>query len=60
MVRYDVVEYDNAGVMLRKQSTWSVSEASFGRQDSTTLGYYTQALATWYGTNKALILARDS
>jgi len=60
LVRYDVVEYDSAGLLIRKQSVWSVMEASSGRQDSTTLGYYTQALATWLGTNKALILARDS
>jgi hypothetical protein len=60
MVRYDVVTYDAAGAMLRKQSTWMVLEASLGKQDSTTLGYYTQAVATWVGANKALILARDS
>lgn len=60
LVRLDVVTYDAAGVVARKQSTWTVLEASIGKQDTTTLGYYTQALATWIGTNKALILARDS
>jgi len=60
LVRLDVVEYDSANLLLRKQSVWSVLEASTGRQDSTTLGYYGQALYTWLGTNKALILARDS
>jgi len=61
MARLDVTSYDaTTGAVLRKQSSWVVLEASIGRQDSTTLGYYTQALATWIGTNKALILARDS
>jgi hypothetical protein len=61
LVRLDVVSYDpTTGDVLRKQSTWTVMEASTGRQDSTTLGYYVAALSTWVSTNKALILARDS
>jgi hypothetical protein len=61
LVRLDVVEYDaTTGDILRKQSVWEVMEASTGRQDSTTLGYYVAALNTWVSTNKALILARDS
>jgi hypothetical protein len=61
LVRLDVVTYDaTLGTVLRKQSTWTVLEASIGKQDTTTLGYFTQALATWVGTNKALILARES
>jgi hypothetical protein len=61
LVRLDVTNYDaTTGEVVRKQSSWVVMEASTGRQDSTTLGYYAQALLTWAGTNKALILARDS
>lgn len=60
LVRLNVTSYDASGVVLRKQSTWTVMEASIGRQDSTTLGYFVAALSTWVSTNKALILARDS
>lgn len=60
LVRLDVVSYDAEGVVIRKQSTWTVLETALGRQDSTNLGYYFAALATWASTNKALILARDS
>jgi hypothetical protein len=60
LVRLDVTTYDSDGVIVRKQSSWTVMETSTGRQDSTTAGYYSQALLTWVGTNKALILARDS
>jgi hypothetical protein len=61
LVRLNVTEYDaTTGEILRVQSTWEVMEASTGRQDSTTLGYYVAALNTWVSTNKALILARDS
>lgn len=60
LVRLDAVEYDSAGANIRKQSCWIVMETSLGRQDTTNLGYYLAALATWTSTNKALILARDS
>jgi bifunctional ADP-heptose synthase (sugar kinase/adenylyltransferase) len=60
LVRLDVDTYDSDDVLVRRQSVWTVMEASSGRQDATTLGYYAQGLMTWLGTNKALILARDS
>jgi hypothetical protein len=61
LARLDVNTYDGtSGELLRKQSCWTVMEASTGRQDSTTLGYFTQAMMTWIGTNKALLLARDN
>jgi hypothetical protein len=61
LVRLDVVNYDGTtGEILHKQSVWTVMEASTGKQDSTTLGYYSAGLLTWVSTNKALILARDS
>lgn len=61
LVRFNVTEYDaTTGDVLRVQSTWQVMEASTGRQDSTTLGYYVAALNTWVSANKALVLARDS
>jgi len=60
LVRLDVTTYDSDGILIRKQSTWTVMETSTGRQDSTTAGYYVDGLLNWVETNKALILARDS
>lgn len=60
LVRLDVYTYDSEGILLRKQSTWTVFETGTGRQDSTTAGYYADGLLNWVETNKALILARES
>lgn len=60
LVRLDVTLYDADGEVVRKQSAWAVLEASTGRQDSTTLGYYSDALCTWLAANEASILARES
>lgn len=60
LARLDVVEYDTDGEILRKQSVWIVQEASIGRQDTTTLGYYSDALCVWVGANEASLLARES
>jgi hypothetical protein len=61
LVRLDVNTYDaTSGALLRKHSTWIVDETGIGKQDSTTAGYHASALATWFNTNKALVLARES
>lgn len=60
LVRLDVTEYDADNAVIRKQSVWQVMEASVGRQDSTTLGYYSDALCAWVSANEGLILARES
>lgn len=60
LVRLDVTLYDADGEIVRKQSVWSVMEASIGRQDTTTLGYYTDALCAWLSANETLILSRES
>jgi len=60
LVRLDVNTYDADNVLVRTQSVWTVLEVSVGRQDTTTLGYYSDALAAWIAANEALILARES
>lgn len=60
LVRLDVDTYDADNELTRRQSVWTVMEVSVGRQDTTTLGYYSDALATWVAANEALILARES
>jgi hypothetical protein len=60
LVRLDVELFDTDGETVRKQSVWTVMEVSVGRQDTTTLGYYSDALATWVAANEALVLARES
>lgn len=60
LVRLDVTLYDADSVVVRKQSAWAVLEVTTGRQDSTTLGYYSDALCTWLAANEALVLARES
>ncbi len=61
LVRLDVTDYDADGVVIRKQSCWAVSECSIGRQDTTQLTYYADALSDWLQPgNLALVLNRDS
>lgn len=61
LFRLDVTDYDTDGVVIRKQSTWTVNEVSIGRQDTTQLGYYAAAaMAFLTPTNLGYILNRDS
>lgn len=61
LVRLDVVDYDADGVVIRKQSYWTVSEVSIGRQDTTQLGYYAASVMAYLTpTNLGFILNRDS
>lgn len=60
LVRLDVTLYDAEGAVVRKSSVWTVMETSIGRQDTTTQGYHSDALAVWIQANEALILARES
>lgn len=61
LVRLDVNTYDEDNVLLRKQSVWVVAEASFGRQDTTTLNYAAQGLFGFLdSTDMAKVLGRQS
>lgn len=61
LIRLDIDDYDSDGVPIRKQSTWTVMECSLGRQDSTQLNYYAQALVAYLtSTNIGYLLDRDS
>jgi hypothetical protein len=61
LVRLDIVDYDADGVVTKKQSAWTVLEASIGSQNTTDLGYFANGLMDFLdATVLPKVLARQS